>query len=223
LTVPLRPHFLGLSLFGAILVLACSSEPQSSGEADLTENATQTSPGTMVHGTAPRASGGFPSVVILAAETDADMDSPIPTEPAVMDQYNTEFHPGLLLVRAGQKVLFKNSEDTLHNVHVIDIETRDTAFNVATPVTGAFEYVFESPAIYDVSCGIHPSMAAFIVVTDSPYSVTADTNGTFSLTNVPPGTYKVTVWNLDPSRRSEHVVAVEGDATELTLDAMPLG
>ena len=153
------------------------------------------------------------------------MELPVPPileEPAVMDQYNTEFHPRLLLVRVGQTVQFKNSEDTLHNVHVVDIETRDTAFNVATPVTGAYEYVFENASVYDVSCGIHPSMAAFVVVTDSPLSVVADNEGAFSLPEVPPGNYKVTVWNLDPSRRSEHVVviAIDDAATELNLAGM---
>ena len=138
--------------------------------------------------------------------------------PAVMDQYNTEFHPRLLLVRVGQTVRFKNSEDTLHNVHVIDIETHDTAFNIATPVTGAYEYVFENASVYDVSCGIHPSMAAFIVVTDSAFAVVAENDGAFSLPEVPSGNYTAWVWNLDRARRSARVVVIDDAATELNLD-----
>ena len=134
-----------------------------------------------------------------------------------MDQYNTEFHPRLLLVRAGQTVRFQNSEDTLHNVHVIDIETRDTAFNVATPVTGGYDFVFDAPAIFDVSCGIHPSMAAFVVVTDSPYAAVAANDGSVTLADVPPGTYTMTVWNLDPSRRSERTIVIDETTTELTF------
>lgn len=137
-----------------------------------------------------------------------------------MDQYNTEFHPRLLVVRVGQTVQFKNSEDTLHNVHVIDIRTRDTAFNVATPITGAYEYVFESASVYDVSCGIHPSMAAFIVATESPFTVVAENDGAFSLPEVPPGDYTVTVWNLDPSRRSERFITIDDAAFELNLDEL---
>lgn len=167
-------------------------------------------------GTAPRATGGFASVVVF--EPEDELDFPVPEEPTVMDQYNTAFHPRLLVVRVGQTVRFKNSEDTLHNVHVIDTVTRDTEFNVATPVTGAYEHVFETPSVYDVSCGIHPSMAAIIVVTETPYTAVAEQDGQFSLPSIPPGRYTVTVWNLDPSRRSQRTVTLDEGTAELNLD-----
>ncbi len=135
-----------------------------------------------------------------------------------MDQYNTDFHPRLLIVRVGQTVQFKNSEDTLHNVHVIDTVTRETAFNVATPVTGAYDYVFETASVFDVSCGVHPSMAAIIVATETPYAVVAERDGAFSTPRLPIGDYTATVWNLDPSRRSSRVLTIDDTTTELNFD-----
>ena len=200
-------------MIGLVSVIACSEPPPAADQPRETPKSTAST----VTGAAPRAFGGFPSVVILVPEEPIEV--PIPP-PAVMDQYNTEFHPRLLLVRVGQTVRFQNSEDTLHNVHVIDIETHDTAFNVATPVVGAYEYVFDNASEYDVSCGIHPSMAAFIVVTDSPFAVVAENDGAFSLTEVPAGNYTARVWNLDPARRSERDVVIDDAATELNFGGM---
>jgi len=224
LTSSLGQLLLSLGALGPLVLFACSNQPREDEppSEDTTQRPTANS-AAVVTGTAPRAFGGFPSVIILEPEIPMGLPvPPIPEEPAVMDQYNTEFHPRLLLVRVGQTVQFKNSEDTLHNVHVIDIETRDTAFNIATPVTGAYEYVFENASVYDVSCGIHPSMAAFVFVTESALSVVAENDGAFSLSGVPPGNYKVTVWSLDPSQRSEHVVviAIDDAAIELNLAGM---
>ena len=209
-----------MGVLGLLTVFACSNQPRDDElqEELQPEDTTPKPTASAVTGAAPRAFGGFPSVVILEPELPSEL--PVPEEPAVMDQYNTEFYPRLLLVRVGQTVQFKNSEDTFHNVHVIDIETRDTAFNVATPVTGAYEYVFENASVYDVSCGIHPSMAAFVVVTESAFAVVAENDGAFSLPEVPPGNYTVVVWNLDPARRSERIVVIDDAATELNLDGM---
>ncbi len=134
-----------------------------------------------------------------------------------MDQYGTAFRPKLLVVRPGQPVDFKNSEDVLHNVHVIDAETRKTEFNVATPVVGAYRYVFKREGAYDVSCNIHPSMAAFVIVTAAPFVVVADGQGSFALEAIPQGIYDVRVWNLDPERRSERKVAIDAATRSLTL------
>ena len=168
-----------------------------------------------ITGKAPPATGGYPSVITLVPEDGAE--APVPEETALMDQAGTAFWPKLLVVRPGQPVDFKNSEDVLHNVHVIDSETRETEFNVATPVVGAYRHVFEREGAYDVSCNIHPSMAAYVIVTAAPFYAVADSQGTFALEAVPEGTYVARVWNLDPRRRSERTVAIGADTKSLVL------
>lgn len=200
----------------SVLASSCSNEPGAPAQQQATQPRDQTAPSETAEnliGFAPRASGGFASVIIF--EPQPPIDFPVPQDPAVMDQYNTDFHPRLLVVRVGQTVQFKNSEDTLHNVHVIDTVTRDTAFNVATPVTGSYDYVFETASIFDVSCGVHPSMAAIIVVTETPYTAVAELDGTFELTRPPRGDYTATVWNLDRSRRTQRLVTIDDETAEL--------
>jgi len=195
-----------VTLLIALSALACRAE----GPAEEPEEAPRARDVSDAHatlsGVLPKATGGFPSILLLEPLTPIELEAP--DGPARLDQYNTDFHPHLLVVRVGQTVEFRNSEDTLHNVHVIDTETRDTAFNVATPVSGSYDYVFESPAVYDVSCGIHPSMAAFIIVTEAPVNVTADAAGAYTIESVPFGRYRAVVWNLDPSRRGEYEVDI---------------
>lgn len=170
-----------------------------------------------VRGTAPKATGGFPSVVLLAAfeaitETPAE-DGAV----AVMDQYGNAFQPKVLVVRVGQPVDFKNSEDILHNVHVVDIERGKTVFNVGTPLVGSYRHAFEKEGAYDVSCDIHPYMAAYIIVTSASYWTIAGAGGEFEITEVPAGAYRVNVWNLDPKRRLEARVEIGREPVELNL------
>lgn len=190
-------------------VLASCSSPKEPAE-----HPAETKAGGIV-GKAPPATGGYPSVIQLVPEVPVEI--PIPEEPALMDQYGTAFRPKLLVVRPGQPVDFKNSEDVLHNVHVIESETRETEFNVGTPVVGAYRHVFEREGAYDVSCAIHPSMAAFVIVTAAPYVAVADSQGNFTLETIPEGTYDVRVWNLDQKRRSARKVVIDRATKSLTL------
>jgi hypothetical protein len=148
---------------------------------------------------------------------EVPIDTPIPQQPALMDQYGTAFWPKLLVVRPGEPVDFKNSEDVLHNVHVVHTETRETEFNVGTPMVGAYRHVFTREGAYDVSCNIHPSMAAYVIVTAAPFVAVADSQGNFTLEAIPEGTYAVRVWNLDPKRRIERKVTIDGTTRTLTL------
>lgn len=183
----------------------------STGQAPMVTNESSERAPETITGKTARATGGFPSVVLLVPERG--IRQPIDTEPAVMDQYGNAFHPKVLVVRTGQAVEFRNSEDVLHNVHVVNAETRETLFNVGTPVVGSYRHTFDTAGVYDVSCEIHPAMAAFVVVTDAPYAVIADPDGSFGVSGLPAGTYHVTVWNLDPGRRLERTIEVrEGES-----------
>jgi len=93
----LRPSCL-LVLFA---VAACSgSEPAP--DPDVSE----TAPVEGVHGTAPAAVGGTPSVILLRSPSTP---APAP-DSVVMDQLGLVFSPPDLIVRVGQRVVFTNSE-----------------------------------------------------------------------------------------------------------------
>ena len=216
-------------LFSLATVAACSpserrespSEEVAAGEAAATTKTAAARPGTgVLMGSVPPASGGFPSVVILEPETPGGIPEgvAVPEEPVIIDQFGMAFVPEVLVARSGQTVEFRNSEDVLHNVHVVDRETTSTVANVATPtVNSIFQLTFEHPGTYEVLCDVHAAMVAFIVVTASPYSVVAGRDGTFTLPEVPHGSYTLSVWNLDENRQSRRVVTIEGPRTEVIV------
>ena len=171
--------------------------------------------GITVTGRAPRASGGFPSV-ILFEPVDAE-PFPVPETTPLMDQYGMEFHPNILLARAGQTLEFRNSEDELHSVRVVNTRSHTTLFNVATPVVGSYSHKFEEPSEYDVACDTHPAMAAFIIVSETPYVVIADKNGPFTLDALPEGSYNVQVWNVSQKRRIETTLYIDAQHAALDL------
>ena len=135
---------------------------------------------------------GPPSALIVL-EPQGAAELPVKAEPAIMDQAGYEFLPGFLLAQAGQLVQFRNSEDVLHNVRVTEISSQKPVFNVATVAFGKYEHKFD-PGYYNVTCDIHPTMRASILVTASPYTATTAADGSFTMSNVQPGRYNLTIY-----------------------------
>jgi len=128
-----------------------------------------------------------------------------------MDQAGYEFLPAFLIAQAGQTVQFRNSEDVLHNVRVAESSTLQPVFNVATIAFGKYEHKFE-PGYYTVTCDIHQTMRASILVTKTPYTATTGNDGSFKIANVQPGAYKLTVYaGGDPVVRTIDVKAGKTD------------
>lgn len=169
--------------------------------------------GLSVTGTAPVSPDGSLTVVILEPVGDATLEPP--EAPAQMDQINMEFLPPVVLATVGQPVHFVNSEDILHNVRVFNIDTKETAFNISTPIGGTYEHHFDAAGTYRVACDIHPQMGASIVITTSPHAAVADRDGAFSLDNVAPGAYTALV--QAGAERSRHAVMIADGETTLTL------
>lgn len=131
------------------------------------------------------------SVVVLEPQDGAEL--PVKTEPAIMDQAGYNFLPEFLIAQAGQPVEFRNSEDVLHNVRVTEVTSQTPVFNVATLMFGKYESKLE-PGFYDVTCDIHSTMRAGILVTASPYAASTAEDGSFSMSHVRPGKYNLTVY-----------------------------
>ena len=120
--------------------------------------------------------------------------------------------PTAFVIMCSACVQFRNSEDILHNVRVTETSTYKPVFNVATLALGKYEHKFE-PGFYNVSCDIHSTMHASILVTASPYTASTAEDGSFRMTGVRPGKYNLTIYaGAAPVVRA---IEVKGGQTDL--------
>ena len=132
-----------------------------------------------------------------------------PSEHALMDQKNLTFIPHVLPVIAGTTVDFLNSDDVLHNVFTPD-KCADK-FNLGTwPKGEKRSYTFKTPGCNAVIlCNVHPEMEAFVVVLETPYFAVSDEDGSYRISNVPPGTYTLSIWHEK----------LKGESVQVTVSA----
>ena len=192
----------------AIVVSACSRSEPAKPAAPPQSSPPDSSTG-IVKGRVPLPTPGATIIVVL--EPKDERSFPSQSEKPVMDQVGLTFGPPLLFVRTGQPVEFRNSDDTLHNVHVSNEDTREGAFNVAIPTGGSYTYTFARDGFYHVGCDIHPAMSAEIISTASPYATVTEPDGSFEVTDVSPGPYVLTVYAA--GKKTQHQVDVKGGAT----------
>ncbi|MBK9361630.1 MAG: hypothetical protein IPM99_11090 [Rubrivivax sp.] len=63
--------------------------------------------------------------------------------------------------------------------------------------------VFDQPGIAVLGCNIHDTMAAWVVIVETPHHGQTAANGRLRLDDVPPGSYRLRAWHADlpPARR----------------------
>jgi len=194
----LRKVCAGGALAALVASASCSPSASSSSTAARPGDAAAAAPAAAAPGTAnvtgtvANLNPGVTAFIMLDPKPARTF--PPPADPPVMDQVGQTFGPPLLFVRTGYPVEFRNSDDTLHNVHVTNEDTREGAFNVAIPTGNSYTYTFKQDGFYHVGCDIHPAMAAEIVSTSTPYATTTDTDGSYVIEDVPPGTYTLTTY-----------------------------
>jgi plastocyanin len=127
-----------------------------------------------------------------------------PDKPPVLDQKSCEYHPYAQIIPVNTTLEITNSDDVLHN-----IKTKGgskTSFNMAQPkFKRKLTYDFKNPEIVQVECNVHGWMNAIIVVEDNPYDALTDANGSFKITDVPPGKYTVKVWHSKLGEQTKEV------------------
>jgi len=113
-----------------------------------------------------------------------------------LDNHKCLFVAHVTAVSPGDRVHVKNSDPVLHNTHAF--LGRTTVFNLALPNKDQTIDVtrrLSKSGVVRVLCDAHTHMSAWILVHDNPYVAVTDTHGAFRITDVPPGTYRVTLWH----------------------------
>ena len=193
-----------IALATIVLAAACSASDQSS-----------TAPAAPAPAaTSSEVTGVVPKNAIVTLLPAAG-PPPMPEEPAVMDQVSKQFLPHTLLVRVGQRVEFRNSEDMPHNVSVIRRESGTEVFNVGTDRGQKYDHTFDRVGQFDVTCDIHEGIEATVIVARGPLTTIAGDDGRFSLSNVALGSYTVSL--TFNGQTIEQTLEVAGARTELKL------
>lgn len=138
---------------------------------------------------------------------------PMPEGHAVLDQFSKAFVPETLFVRVGQPVIFKNSEDQLHNVTVVRTRTGTGVFNISQNQGDVHTHTFDQAGEYDVTCDVHPGMRATLVATTTPHTAYADSRGAFSFAGIEPGQYTLRV--SAQGRVAERLVEIAAGRVDL--------
>lgn len=148
---------------------------------------------------------------------DAPKQAGAAAEPALMDQKNCVFSPHVAAVQTGQKITFRNSDTVLHNVR--SAAKTNKSFNIAQPIQG-----METSKAYDqpelgipLRCDVHFWMVSYLHVLDHPYFAVTGDDGTFTLKDVPPGTYTLEAWHEKLGTQTAQVTVVEGETRSQDL------
>lgn len=143
---------------------------------------------------------------------------PPPKEHAAVDQKKLTFVPHVLPVLVGTIVDFKNNDNVLHNVYAN--EPCGDNFNVLgwpkqTPPAHTFT---KTQCATKLLCGYHPEMLGYVVPVETPYFAVSGPDGSYTISNVPPGHYTVKIWQERLPSKSAEIDVSEGGETILNWE-----
>jgi plastocyanin len=148
---------------------------------------------------------------VVVRLVDAPATTAPSTTPVIIDQQECLYRPRVSGAVAGQQVLVRNSDGTLHNVRAV--LGKKTVLNRAQP-PGAKEINTKAPAaagdVMQLKCDVHPWMLAHVVVNPNPYFAVTGEDGSFQLADIPAGTWKIEAWHEKFGTKTGEVKVEDG-------------
>jgi plastocyanin len=127
-----------------------------------------------------------------------------------------DFQPHVQVMPAGDVVIV-NSDPVLHNTKTFF--DRIPVFNIALPNQGQrITRTVKRTGLMRVECDAHGWMLGWVYVADSPYYAITGKDGTFTIADVPPGSYRLVAWQEFTGPVEVPVTVKARVATSLTVE-----
>jgi plastocyanin len=134
-----------------------------------------------------------------------------------IDQKDCMYAPRMITAVVGQKIIAKNGDPVLHNVHTYLGAT--TVFNRGMPndKTPPLEYVAKDEGMLRWKCDVHPWMRGYTGITKHGLQAISAEDGTFKIDNVPPGKYTIDAWHEKYGAKTQEVTVEAGKPAKATF------
>lgn len=136
-------------------------------------------------------------------------------KPELVNQKCT-FVPHVQAVPVGTIVVV-NSDPVMHNTHAF--HGKQTVFNLALPVKGQrIERPMTKPGIHRIECDTHGWMLGWVFAADNPYYAVTRKDGTFTIADVPPGSYTLVAWHELTGEQETQVTVKAKETVEAPVE-----
>jgi len=157
--------------------------------------------------------GGLENVVLYISQgLPPAVSNQVASGQPVFDQKGCMYTPHVLAMDVNQQYKVITSDQTTHNIHPLpnpltgNIPWNESQPPGAPPLIKSWKA--EEVAI-PVKCNIHPWMHGYFVVVKGPYGTT-DSDGSYTISGVPPGSYTVTAWQEEYGTQNQKVTVTAG-------------
>jgi plastocyanin len=141
-----------------------------------------------------------------------------PAEPVHVDQEGCIYIPHVVGVMLGQGVTFENSDGILHNVRASPANNRPINISQPTNMMSPEQNFSAEEVMIPVQCDVHGWMQMYIGVVDNPYFAVSGEDGTFTIANLPAGTYTVETWHEKYGTQTQQVTVAANETAQVTFD-----
>ncbi len=135
-----------------------------------------------------------------------------------ISQAKRQFQPRVTVITVGTRASFPNFDTVRHHVYSFSpVKTFELKLYAGVP--GA-PVVFDKPGIAVLGCNIHDTMAAWVVVADTPWFARTGANGQARIDGIPPGSYRLRLWHPGLATNAEPApIAITIGGTDIEQQA----
>jgi hypothetical protein len=134
-----------------------------------------------------------------------------------LENMNCRFVPHVQAGMVGNSYHIQNLDPILHSNHLR--QNGQTILNVAMPPDGrSIKKPMQESGMIKATCDAHSFMTGTIFVADNPYYAVTDRDGKFTITQIPPGKYRLSIWHEALPAQERLVIIQPNKTVNLSLD-----
>jgi hypothetical protein len=131
-------------------------------------------------------------------------------------------HPLVAVIRNYSMLSVVNRDPIVHAVQVYQPEKGNRVLSFPIPVSpktsSGYVYLDKGRRIAQIICEMHEYMQTWAWVVDNPYFAKTKKGGTFTIENLPPGSYRVTAWHPHMKPIVKQVTILSNGASTLDFE-----